>query len=284
MRRQRFGPNRGRRSDRFLAAAALAAVVVLGVFGFRTRLLVGASETPAQSGLAPAPAGFASLLEDALASLGPLQEQVKAGKMVPRFGERSQQLLASIAEPDLRRAVDSQLQALFLQQLILLRQQAAAKFEKVTRPLEAVNAADNHFVAQAKELLRPDSDWSFEPERYALRAKMEGNFRRDAALAEERVHAAQAQQSTMEIISKLQSQMESLQAKVQAMRAGGPWFLSTSYRIPNTPFQLIGRYQQGRASLELGLNQDRDPACAEAGFVSGLLGAANVGLTFNVGT
>lgn len=284
MRRQRFGPHRGRCSGRFSAAAALAAVVAFSGCGFRARLLVGTSDKPAQDGSVPMPAGFATLLQDALASLEPLKEQVNAGKMVPRFGEKSQQLLAAIEQPDLRRAVDSQLQALFLQQLILLRQQAATKFEKVPRPLEAVNAADNHFVAQAKELLRPDSDWSFEPERYALRAKMEGNFRRAAALAEERVRATQAQQSTMEIISKLQSQMESLQAKVQAMRAGGPWFLSTSYRIPNTPFQLIGRYQQGRASVELGLNQDRDPACAEAGFVSGLLGAANVGLTFNVGT
>merc|ERR1719433_578896 len=98
------------------------------------------------------------------------------------------------------------------------------KFEKVARTVEAVSQADQQFITQAQELKRPGSDWSYEQERYALRAVLEGSVRRDEALEEQRMLATQTLQSTVEIINKLQSQMENLQQKVQAMRAGSPWF------------------------------------------------------------
>jgi len=221
-------------------------------------------------------------------AIQPLQKQVEAGHIVPKFGEKAQSIVSAIvsgvgeAGPEVERAVDGMLQALFFQQLALLRQQLVGKFEKASKPAEAASQADSQFVTQAQELVRPGSDWSFDQERYALRATLEGSYRRDAALADERVITAQTQQSTVEIISKLQSQMEALQTRVQALRAGSPWFLSSSYRIPGTPLQLIGRYQQGRANLELSLNSDRDPANSEAGFVDGV-GPANLGVTLNVG-
>merc|ERR1719188_1495320 len=175
------------------------------------------------------------------------------------------------------------LHSLFLRQLAVLRRRlAAASPETGARALQAVSQADQAFVAQAEELRRPGSDWSYDNERYALRAVLEGGIRRASALDDQRVLAAQSQQSTSDIIGKLQSQMEGLQQKVQAMRAGAPWFLSSSYRIPGTPFQLIGRYQQGRANFELGLHPDKDPANSEAGFVSGV-GPANLGVRVNLG-
>mmetsp|Transcript_14947 Transcript_14947/g.32848 ORF Transcript_14947/g.32848 Transcript_14947/m.32848 type:complete len:278 (+) Transcript_14947:55-888(+) len=228
--------------------------------------------------------GSADAMDGLMVSVQPLAEQVEAGKIVSKFGEKAQNIVtkASEAGPELERAVDGMLQTLFLRQLGTLRRQLTSKFEKGNRPVEAVTQADRSFVAQAKELKRPGSTWSYEEERFALRAVLEGMFRRDAALLHERALAVQTQQSTVEIISKLQSQMEAMQQRVQNMRAGGPWFLTSYYRIPRTPFTVIGRYQQGRANLELNLSPDKDPANAEAGFVQGL-GPANLGFNVNVG-
>lgn len=123
--------------------------------------------------------------------------------------------------------------------------------------MEAASQADEQFVTQAEELKRPGSGWSYDAERYALRAVLEGGYRREAAVAEEHRTAARSQQSTVEIISRLQGQMENLQQRLQHMRAGQPWFISSSYRIPGTPITMIGRFQQGRASIEMNLAADR---------------------------
>jgi len=247
-----------------------------------------AAAAPAESTPTPALGGLAGFLDDVQQAIRPLEEQVNEGALIPKFGQVADQVLATVAGragdagPQLERAVDGMLQTLFLRQLALLRQQIASKFEKAARPEEAVAQADEKFVAGAEELKRPGSDWSYDDERYALRAVLEGGLKRDEAIEEERALASQTEQSTVEIISKLQSQMESLQQKVQAMRAGSPWFLSASWSVPRTPFQLIGRYQQGRGNLELSLNLDRDPANSEAGFVQGF-GPMNLGVNLNLG-
>mmetsp|Transcript_1107 Transcript_1107/g.3154 ORF Transcript_1107/g.3154 Transcript_1107/m.3154 type:complete len:290 (-) Transcript_1107:72-941(-) len=236
----------------------------------------------------PAGGVVAGFLEHMSSAVEPLRKQVDGGTIVSKFGQKAEGVVASTAAqggaagPELARAVDGLLHTLFLRQLSMLRQQLAAKFEKDKNPVEAVAKADTEFVAQAQDLVRPGSSWSFDAERYALRAVLEGTFQREHKFAEERLVATQTQQATVEIIAKLQSQMEALQSKVQAMRAGSPWFLSSAYRIPGTPFQLIGRYQQGRANFELSLNPDKDPANADAGFVQGI-GPANLGVGLNVG-
>merc|ERR1712039_446804 len=232
--------------------------------------------------------GISQILVALRDQIEPLEAQVEKGTLVPKFGEKAASILAALvkgAGADLGPTADGLLQALFLRQLALLRQQTAAKFDKIdksSRPLDILSQADDQFVAQAEELRRPGSDWSYDQERYALRAFLEGGFRRDAALEEEKQRAVQMQQSTVEIIARLQNQMETLQQKVQTMRAGSPWFLSASYRVPGTPFQLIGRYQQGRGNVELSLNPDKDPMNSDAGFVQGI-GPANLGMTVNVG-
>ncbi|CAK8986444.1 unnamed protein product [Durusdinium trenchii] len=228
------------------------------------------------------------LLGSVEASLQPLREEVASGHIIPKFGERAQSVVSSAVQKagsagaEVENVVDAMLQELFLQQLVLLRQQTAAKFGKASRPVEAVTQADQQFVTQAEELKRPGSTWSYEVDRYALRAVLEGSFRREAAYADEHRIAARSQQSTVEIISRLQGQMENLQMRLQHMRAGQPWFISSSYRIPGTPLTMIGRFQQGRASIELNLAADRDPVTAEAGFVRGV-GPANLGVSANFG-
>jgi len=212
-----------------------------------------------------------------------LREQVDAGHIVPKFGEKADEILSSMDQPDAQRVVDGALHALFLRQVALLRQQVALKFEGAGGELDALSQADAQFVQDAQTLLRQGSGWSFEPERGALRSWLHGAFQRDAALAEERARAALAQQATIEVISKLQDQMELLQQKAQSLRSGGsPWVLSTSYRIPNTPLQLVGRYEQGRANVELNLTPTKDPSSSDASFVESL-GPANFGVSFNLG-
>lgn len=237
------------------------------------------------------PAGaVAELLDHVESLLAPLQQQVESGQLVAKYGEKAQGVLVAVSEraestaPEIERIVDGQLEVLFLKQLAALRRQLASKHATVAQPLEAVSQADAKFVAEAQSLVRPGSSWSYEQERYMLRAALEGGFRRDMALVEEKAKSARVQQTTVELINKLQSQMEALQQKVQTLRAGSPWVLSASYRIPRTPFQVVGRYQQGHGSVELNLSPDRDPANAENGFVQGLGGPANVGVSVNLGT
>jgi len=270
-------------ADTDSSAAPIDSDEAAGLTGSDASADVGAPAAPVAHVEAGSLAGFLSGVRRAIQ---PLEQQVDEGNIVPHFGAKAQELLTAFSgksgDAQLERTVDAMLHTLFLRQLPLLRQQLAGKLEKAARPLDAVLQADEKFVERAEELKRPGSDWSYDHERYALRAVLEGGLKRDLALQEERSIAAQTQQSTVEIISRMQSQMESLQQKVQAMRAGSPWFLSASYRIPKTPFQLIGRYQQGRTNLELSLNQDRDPANAEVGMVQGF-GPMNLGVNLNLG-
>merc|ERR1711920_1169591 len=111
---------------------------------------------------------------------------------------------------------------------------------------------------------------------------VEGGLRHRAALVEERANSARMQQTTIDVIGRMQEHMERLAQKVQSARSGGsPWVLSTSYRIPNTPLQVVGRYEQGRANVELNLTPDKDPTNAESNFVQGI-GPANLGVSFNL--
>eukprot|EP00929_Paragymnodinium_shiwhaense_P101865 TRINITY_DN6505_c0_g2_i1.p1 TRINITY_DN6505_c0_g2~~TRINITY_DN6505_c0_g2_i1.p1 ORF type:complete len:288 (+),score=77.33 TRINITY_DN6505_c0_g2_i1:97-960(+) len=280
--RRRMQSSRGTRVVSLFAAAALAAFLIAAP----------ATREPSHlTAFASGDAPLADVVDSALRKIQPLQEQVKAGVLVSRFGDKAEGIITALAgktgsdggADELLRAVDGMLEALFLQQCALLRQEITEKFDKTgSTPGEAIAQADEQFVAQALELKRPGSDWSFEQERYTLRATLEGTFRSLSAMQEENVRAAATQQTTIEVIGKLQSQMEALQQRLQQLKAGSPWFLSSSYRIPKTPLTLISRYQQGRASFELSLNADRDPANADAGFVDGF-GPANIGVKLNVG-
>jgi len=278
-------------SRRLAATAAIGVVTVLAALPLCVRTYSPRCRTPLvqlSSVESRASGSIAAVIGDMAELLEPLQEQVANGQIIPKFGEKAQSILATVVSrsgdlgPKIERTVDGMLEDLFMQQLVLLRQQIMSKSEKGSTPANVVSQVDRQFVQQSKELKRHGSDWSFDPERYALRAALESSYRRDAALVDERQKAVKAQQSTVEIISRLQSQMEVLQQRVQSMRSGSPWFLSSSYRIPGTPLTLIGRYQQGRANLELSLSDDPDPANAAAGFVKGV-GPPNLGVTMNLG-
>eukprot|EP00440_Ansanella_granifera_P029051 gb/GFBE01031557.1/.p1 GENE.gb/GFBE01031557.1/~~gb/GFBE01031557.1/.p1 ORF type:complete len:284 (+),score=63.22 gb/GFBE01031557.1/:1-852(+) len=225
--------------------------------------------------------GMAASLEKAMAEIQSMETQVNDGKLVPKFGEQAAAIIAearSVA-PELGKAVEGALEALFLRQIAVLRQQVASA--AVPEDLDAVASSEAQFMQQAVELSGPV--WSLEPERRRLRASLERQVQTSAALAEERARAALAQRATVEVIGKLQEQMEQLAVKAQSARGGNsPWVLSTSYRIPNTPLQFVSRYEQGRANVELNLTPDKDPSKAEGGFASSF-GPANIGVSFDLG-
>lgn len=224
------------------------------------------------------------VLRDVLEKVEVLQDQVDAGIVLANFGQHAAEIVSHVqGQPELEQAVDGMLHALFLQQLATLQQALLSKFTQRRHVTAgAVNRADRQFVARAQALLRPGSKWSFEPERTSLHASLAGCFRQDTLLAQEKTRAMQTQRATADVIGKLQQQMDRLGEKLRGLGGGSPWFLWTTYHIPGTPFQLSGRYQQGRTNIELNLDRDKDPARGEAGFIDGLL-TKNLGLSLNVG-
>mmetsp|Transcript_59721 Transcript_59721/g.142095 ORF Transcript_59721/g.142095 Transcript_59721/m.142095 type:complete len:302 (-) Transcript_59721:82-987(-) len=230
----------------------------------------------------------ANALTAALKEVEGHQAQVKQGKIVPKFGEKAEAIMSKALaaaggdSPELARALDGVLHSLFLQQLALVRKRVSEDHQ-YARAVDSLAKATREFNDKAKDLIMPGSSWSYDTECDEFSSTLEGNFRAAAALAEERARGVKTQQATIEAIDRLQKQIESAQAKAQAGRGGGGgWVLSTSYRIPKTPLQVVGKYQQGRAHIELNLTPDKDPVNAEAGFVEGV-GPANLGLSFNLG-
>lgn len=225
-------------------------------------------------------------LEGALTQVQPLASQVQSGRLVPDFGQKAATITAGVASsvsPELKAAVEGVLEALFHQQLAILRQQVSKHYVESPVGVGTLQQADRDFTEEAEKLVKPGSGWSYQVEREALQRGLGGTLHRDAMLLQERAQAARAQQATIAVIGKLQSGMEMLQQKVQGVRGGGsPWVLSSSYRIPNTPLQVVGKYEQGRANLELNLTPDKDPSGTDGGF-SQSIGPANIGVSFDLG-
>lgn len=270
---------------------ALVFGIILAGASFHGPLPVGRAQAP-QTGIAPpdvAPAQpFAQTLGEALAQVADLKSQVDANGVVPNFGTKAQAIVdqavsrAGSAAAEMENAVDGALKPLFLRQAALVRQKADASIEAAGEG-DAVLRADKEFRHRAQELLRPGGSWSLDLECGHLGGALEASERQKAAIAEEQARAARLQQATLGVISKLQVQMEQLQQKVAGARSGSsPWVLSTSYKIPSTPLQIAGRYEQGRANIELNLTPEKDPTSSDASFVEGI-GPANLGISFNLG-
>lgn len=225
-------------------------------------------------------------LKAALSKVSRLRQEVDRRRIVPKYGQKAQAILQSVGESvkaaDVEAAVDGMLHALFLRQLSLIQQKLADRFLHARDFTKAITQADKLFVAAAKDLIRPESSWSVEAARQAFRAELGDTLQQESLLAEERSRAAQTQRATADVIGKIQKQMEQLGEKMKGAGVGSPWALWTSYHLPGTPFQVSGRYQDGRANIELNLAPANDPANAEAGFVEGVT-PQNLGLSLNLG-
>jgi len=266
-------------------SAALTLVIVVAAVLLLVR--PGAAWRGGTGGVPTESGHILTALEEGLAQVEALRRQVDAGQIVPVFGERAGQIItealarAGAPAPELEQALDDALHALFLRQVALLAARVAVRVPGSRAG--AAEALEREFAAEANALLRPGSSWSLQQHREVLHAGLEGRLRRSAALMEERARGAQLQHATVGVIARLQEQMEQLQQKVQGMRGGGsPWVFSTSYRIPNTPLQFAGKYEQGRANIELNLTPDKNPTDADTSFIDGI-GPASLGVSFNVG-
>lgn len=216
-----------------------------------------------------------------------LRQQVDAGRLVKNFGQKAQNILEAVNEragskKSLVAIVDSSLHSLFLRQLLLVQQQLVERFAHDHALDATLSRADKLFVSTAKDLVRTDSTWSFESVRDSLKAELTEILRDNTALKNEQERVAQTQRATAAVIGQLQKQMDEIGEKLKGTGAASPWMLWTSYRLPGTPFQVSGRYQEGRTNIELSLVRNKDPANAEAGFVEGLT-PQNLGLSLNIG-
>ncbi|CAK0799615.1 unnamed protein product [Prorocentrum cordatum] len=277
----------GRRCATLTVLSALAAACA-GAGGAGRFPRPGRAQVAGQAAVGSPPLPLARALGEALAQVAELKAQVDAGAVVPDFGAKAQAIVdramqrSGGASPELEKAVDGALKPLFLRQAALMRQKADASAEIVGNG-NAVLLADKQFRAEARGLVRPGGGWNLDLECGHLGASLEAASRQKAAIAEEQARAARLQQATLGVIGKLQGQMEQLQQKVAGARSGGsPWVLSTSYKIPKTPLQIAGRYEQGRANIELNLTPEKDPTSSQASFVEGI-GPANLGVSFNLG-
>lgn len=231
-------------------------------------------ETPETQG-----GSMVSVSKSVMAKVRALQAQAKEGA-VPKLGDRAAEIVAEAQQggPVLAKAVEAALEPLFLRQVRETRSKAASD---VHTDLNSAEKSENTFLEEAQQL-QGKVAWHMEPEHQRLRAVLDQQVDTAAALAEERARAALVQRSTIEVIGRLQEQMEDLAAKAQAYRDGSsPFVLSTSYRIPKTPLQFVSRYEQGRANIMLTLTPDKDPTKSDGGFAAAV-GPANIGVSFDV--
>jgi len=220
-----------------------------------------------------------SVSKSVMAKVRALQAQAKDGA-VPKLGDKAAELVAEAQQggPILAKAVEAALEPLFLRQVRELRSKAASE---VHTDLNSAEKSESTFLEEAQQL-QGSASWHMEPEHQRLRALLDQQVDTAAALAEERARAALVQRSTIEVIGRLQEQMEDLASKASAYRDGSsPFVLSTSYRIPKTPLQFVSRYEQGRANIMLTLTPDKDPTKSDGGFAAAV-GPANIGVSFDV--
>lgn len=233
---------------------------------------------------------FADALSEAYVVIDEWREQVAKGRVISKFGEKSQKLIdrtarsVGVVAADFARALDGALSSLYFQQLAIVQQNV---FERFRRPrarghLSALAIADRVFVEQAGALALPGSEWGFDQERAELTKALKAEHSHGGELSAERARSAQIQRVIADVIGRTQKEMEQLGEIMYGASAGNPWALWTTFRLPRTPLQVSGRYRAGRTNFELSLAPDKDPVNAEAGFVD-VLTPKNVGVSLNVG-
>lgn len=215
-----------------------------------------------------------------------MQREIQDGSLVDDFGGRAERLIASVARAGpggagLARALDAALEVMYQRQLVLLREQLVRTHSKAERPLAALQQADSEFVQRAASLERPGGAWNSGPERSSLVRALGDGYRRDAELAEGQASGALLQRQLVGEIRALQKDIDNL-SKAQPARRSSPWIIVSSWRIPKTPLQLVGAYNQGRVDVGLVLSPETDPTSSRGGLRPGV-GPATVGASFDVG-
>jgi len=244
--------------------------------------------TPTQLAAADAPVKiheFMAALRKAMKRVDAFRDQVDRGQIVKNFGVAAQEVVDAAVKAgggaqQMEQALEGPLRSLFSQQLTLVQQMLLKRFAGVQDSASTVEHADQSFVSAAEALVRPGSDWTYEPARAKFQEDLKMMLERGSTLRKEQKKARHTQRATADVIGKIQQQMDQIGEQLKGV-GSSPFVMWTSYRLPGTPFQISGRYSSGRANIEVNLAPAKDPGNKEAGFVEGLT-SKNIGLALNV--
>jgi hypothetical protein len=249
---------------------------------------------------------YASTLAEASAEVSMLRKSVGAAEIVPNLGAKAEALFSEAADKfaagtpageadvmalykakaeELRAALSTAVEPVFVAQITLIKDAALESFKRSMineqDSAEALSAASAAFDSAAKASVPPSTSWSAKAERESLVGVMQaiGAQAKKAATASRQ---AQQQLSTaMQFLQMLQQQMQAMQAQYTGGQ-GGKWNLGAAYRPPDTNINLSGSYNQGRTNLQISMVPDEGAALlGPNGFTNGV-GPANLGLSFNI--
>ncbi|GJQ15758.1 hypothetical protein GpartN1_g7549.t1 [Galdieria partita] len=198
----------------------------------------------------------------------------------------SSNALVSRKRRELEAIMDTSLNAIFVKQLQVLRENALSQFKASLSSEEvpsdfAFFTADSMFVREAEDSIRPGSDWSYNTERTDLQNTMHEISSRRKQLIAQQIQAAQQQASALQYLQMQQAQMQAIQQQ-QYGGSGGNWNFGAAYRPPETDVNISVGYQQHRTTIQVSMVPDESAGyLGPGGFTAGV-GPGNLGLSFNI--
>lgn len=217
------------------------------------------------------PNAYAGAFSEARHKIDDLTRAVDKQGVVKNFGWKAQKLveqsfshvgLEGAATAALEHALDVKLEALFRRQLQVLRVMATDQYEESVlfrpNPLEAAWNAEQLFLRSATSLVRPGSTWSFETEYKDLLSWLVKAYSRDVELVEEQGNQGHGKHITLEVIRKLQQQLDSVERDAKT-RGALPWDVKWQWLVDKSPIGFRGQYTGGRSVVELLLMPGQDP-------------------------
>eukprot|EP00184_Porphyridium_aerugineum_P003543 CAMPEP_0184706764 /NCGR_PEP_ID=MMETSP0313-20130426/36928_1 /TAXON_ID=2792 /ORGANISM="Porphyridium aerugineum, Strain SAG 1380-2" /LENGTH=535 /DNA_ID=CAMNT_0027168327 /DNA_START=139 /DNA_END=1746 /DNA_ORIENTATION=+ len=201
------------------------------------------------------------------------------------LGDQSADLLVARKREQLASMVDTALQAVFVRQLQILRENALSHFKSAISSEEfppdfAFFTADSQFTRESQASVMTGSEWSFDAERADLQSFMSEMVAQKKRLQSDRVESAKAYSNSLQVLQMQQAQMNALQQ--QAMGGiSGQWNAQAMYRPPETNVNVTVGYQPGRTTINVGMVPEEGAAAGSGGFTAGF-GPMNLGLNLNI--
>lgn len=217
---------------------------------------------------------YSSTLAEANAEVAMLRKSVSAGEAVSSLGAKADAIFTEAADKfaagtpageadvmalykakaeELRSALSTALEPVFVGQISLLKDAALESFKRgminEQDSAEALSAASKAFDSEASASVPSSTSWSYKAERESMVSVMQaiGAQAKKAATASRQ---AQQQLSTaMQFLQMLQQQMQAMQAQYTGGQ-GGRWNLGAAYRPPDSNINLSGSYNQGRTNIQ----------------------------------
>lgn len=203
---------------------------------------------------------------------------------------------------DIEASLDAVLQVLYMKQLGLLRERAIQTYRTALKTssnsgsktaqseYDIALQIDTQFVQAAMDATRNEStlpsgssgntSWDYSHERSFLQAVLQLTTASQRQIQDEKLQAAQQQQTAMQFLQSQQQMIQQLQQQLYGQSS--PWNIGMAYRIPDTHFNIQGSYQQGRANVQLSCVPDEyAPMLGPSGFTNGV-GPGNLGLSLNL--